>query len=275
MGLLDQLGSFAQGASNSIAGGVSAPVDGIAWLLRKAGVPVPSNPVGGSDWMSQQGLTAAPKNHMAGLLGEGIGGALPSVAAARAPQIARGLLQMGENAMMPSPLNKQAGMILFHGSNDSQPLRSVNPGQGLFGGVFASQNDRSALSHGDKLYRMTIPDEHVLTQHALDYEVPYEKASGFLKNKIRGDNVDDIADMVISGKDVWNSRIPENQLLHALSSDDLGEASWQIQQLRGQLSKHLGYKAVEMPDEHGTSYLVNSAINLRPSNDAAKSLFKK
>ena len=121
MGLLDQLGSFAQGASNSIAGGVSAPVDGIAWLLRKAGVPVPSNPVGGSDWMAQQGLTAAPKNHMAGLLGEGIGGALPSVAAARAPQIAGGLLQMGENAMARATMNSQAGAINVKALADQFP----------------------------------------------------------------------------------------------------------------------------------------------------------
>lgn len=34
-GLLD----FLQGASNSAASNVSAPVDGIAWLLRKAGLP--------------------------------------------------------------------------------------------------------------------------------------------------------------------------------------------------------------------------------------------
>ena len=54
-GLLDDILGYgrdvAQGASNSIAGNVSAPVDGLAWLLRKAGVPMPSNPVGGSDWM--------------------------------------------------------------------------------------------------------------------------------------------------------------------------------------------------------------------------------
>lgn len=41
---LDQLlgygKDFAQGASNAIAGNVSAPVDGIAWLMRKAGLDV-------------------------------------------------------------------------------------------------------------------------------------------------------------------------------------------------------------------------------------------
>ena len=53
---------------------------------------MPANPMGGSDWMSQQGLTPAPKERIAGLLGEGIGGVLPGVIGAKAPQIAGGLL---------------------------------------------------------------------------------------------------------------------------------------------------------------------------------------
>ena len=44
MGLLDQAHSFAQGASNGVAGSLTGPVDGLAWLLRKAGVPVPQAP---------------------------------------------------------------------------------------------------------------------------------------------------------------------------------------------------------------------------------------
>ena len=110
--LLKQSKSFAQGASNSAASTVSAPVDMLAWLLRKGGMPV-DNPVGGSDWMAQKGLTAQPERRMAGLLGEGIGGALPFVAAAKAPQIAGGLLQMGDNLAAPATMNKQAGMALF------------------------------------------------------------------------------------------------------------------------------------------------------------------
>lgn len=105
-GLLD----FLQGASNSAAANVSAPVDGIAWLLRKAGINV-DRPVMGSDWMRERGLTAEPTNKLAGILGESVGGVLPMVTAAKAPQIAQGLLQMADNASTPSVLSKQAGMI--------------------------------------------------------------------------------------------------------------------------------------------------------------------
>jgi hypothetical protein len=118
--------------SNSAAGTVTAPVDGIAWLLRKAGVPVPAAPVGGSDWMEQKGLLAQPKNRNAGLLGEAVGGVLPIVAAAKAPQIAKGLLQMGENAAKPST------------------LRNVSQ-RGIFGGELAQTADKAALAKAKAL----------------------------------------------------------------------------------------------------------------------------
>jgi len=111
MGLLDQAHSFAQGASNGVASSLTGPVDGLAWLLRKAGVPVPQAPLGGSDWMRNVGLMQEPKERMAGLLGEGIGSALPAVIAGRAPEIASGLLRMQDNAMAPRTLNLQSGVV--------------------------------------------------------------------------------------------------------------------------------------------------------------------
>jgi hypothetical protein len=112
MKLAEALLSFTQGASNSIASNLSAPVDGIAWALRKAGMQIPENQVGGSDWMSQKGLTAEPKNRLSGLLGETAGMAGPLLLAKKAPQIANGILTMQENAMVPATLNKQAGVVL-------------------------------------------------------------------------------------------------------------------------------------------------------------------
>ena len=66
--------------------------------------------------MRSVGLMQEPKERMAGLLGEGIGSALPTVIAGKAPQIAGGLLQMERNAMAPRTLNPQTGAIVWHGS---------------------------------------------------------------------------------------------------------------------------------------------------------------
>ena len=69
---------FLQGASNGVASNVSAPVDGLAWLLRKAGLGnvVGDTPVGGSDWMAQKGLTRQPANALVGGSGEFMGNML-------------------------------------------------------------------------------------------------------------------------------------------------------------------------------------------------------
>lgn len=116
MATLDDFVSFLQGASNSAASNLSAPVDGINWLLGKAGLPVSKTPVGGSDWLRQAGFTAEPKNANAGLLGESVGGVMPIVAAAKAPQIAAGMNRVAANAAAPRTLNPQTGAIVWHGS---------------------------------------------------------------------------------------------------------------------------------------------------------------
>ena len=170
MGLLDALrdkgfwqdvGSnardVAQGASNAIASNVSAPVDGLAWLLRKGGVPVPENPVGGSDWMAQQGLTAQPKNHLAGLLGEVAGGVAPMVMGAYAPKIANGLLQMGGNALAPKTLNSQTGAVVWHGSPhkfdafDSSKIGAGEGSQAYGHGLYFAESPKTAEWYKDTL----------------------------------------------------------------------------------------------------------------------------
>ena len=111
--LLKQGKSFGQGASNAAASTVTGPVDMLAWLLRKGGVDVGDAPIGGEQWMRNQGLMATPENKLAGLLGEGLGMAAPIVGSAKAAEIAGGLLQMGRNLATPQTMNKQAGMALF------------------------------------------------------------------------------------------------------------------------------------------------------------------
>ncbi len=75
-GLLDLI----QSASNAVAGNVSGPVDMLAWGLRRAGLPIPSDPVGGAEWMRRHGLLRdVPSSSLVnstpasgGLLGRGI-----------------------------------------------------------------------------------------------------------------------------------------------------------------------------------------------------------
>jgi hypothetical protein len=88
---------FLQGASNEAASTVSAPVDGLAWVLRKMGIDVPM-PVGGSDWMAARGLTKPVPQNAASVAGQTAGLLSPVAAVAKAPQIAKGLLQAGHRS---------------------------------------------------------------------------------------------------------------------------------------------------------------------------------
>lgn len=81
-----------QSASNAIAGNVSGPVDLINMGLLSLGLPMPANPVGGSRWMAERGLTREVADPYARAAGETLGLVGPMVAAAKAPQIAEGLL---------------------------------------------------------------------------------------------------------------------------------------------------------------------------------------
>jgi hypothetical protein len=72
-----ELVSLLQGASNGAASQVSAPVDTLAALLRRAGLPIPGNALGGSEWMRQAGFVVPPEKPLAGAIGEGLGLAAP------------------------------------------------------------------------------------------------------------------------------------------------------------------------------------------------------
>ena len=105
-----------QAASNVAADNVAFPVDALAWLLRKAGVPVPANPVMGSDWLRERGLTAPVEPGWSKVAGETVGLVSPAMVSQFGPQIARGLIKGGENLAAPRTLNPQTGAIVWHGS---------------------------------------------------------------------------------------------------------------------------------------------------------------
>ena len=110
-----------QSASNSVAGGVSAPIDLIAAGLRKVGVPIPDAPLGGSQWMENMGLTVPVEDGIPKLAGETLGMIVPMAATAKAPQIAAAANKGQENLAAPRTLNTpgyggQRGAIVWHGS---------------------------------------------------------------------------------------------------------------------------------------------------------------
>ena len=181
-GLLDTT----QAASNSAASTVSAPVDALAWLLRKAGAPIPQAPFGGSDWMKSQGLMRDVQSPVANAVGETLGGVLPIVAAAKGPQIAAGLLKMGENAAARTPMNaatgNQAGAIVWHGSPykfdrfDSSKIGTGEGAQAYGHGHYSAE----AKNVGEK-YRRNVSQQTVL----VDGQPARDLATSFVGQQIQ------------------------------------------------------------------------------------------
>lgn len=78
--IIKALRDGAQSASNGIASStIGDGVDGIAYLLRGAGVPVGNAPVGGTDWLKAQGITPNVDDGLPKAVGEGLGQAVGSM----------------------------------------------------------------------------------------------------------------------------------------------------------------------------------------------------
>lgn len=124
-------------------------------------------------------------------------------------------------------------MRLFHGS-DSAELNQILA-TGLFGGIFASHSSSVAEAHNSHLY--VVEPARPLTNYELNYEIhgAFEAAM-----KICG-NDETKADAIMTAG--------------CVSDDTDPESGWDLQRLRGELALALGYDAVEMEDEHGTTWL--------------------
>lgn len=148
-------------------------------------------------------------------------------------------------------------MPLFHGSRE--PVAEIRD-QGLFGGLFASGRPDAARAHGEMVHEIPLRKSDILTQQHLDYHAPADTVRDVIRANVRKDASDDeidaLWDAIVADKGVHNLNLPEERIAELLRSSDLAEAGWEAQRLRGVLAKRLGFKAVEMADEHGTSYLV-------------------
>lgn len=165
-----------QAASNAIAGNVSGPVDLINSGLLSIGLPMPRQPFGGSAWMADRGLTREVADPYARAAGETLGLVGPMVTAAKAPQIAQGMLDHAEayrryHAATTAP---GAPATVWHGS----PHRfSPEPGAPL--GRFRADKigtGEGAQAQGYGLYLAERPE---VARHYMKQAGTYGPLDGF------------------------------------------------------------------------------------------------
>jgi hypothetical protein len=153
---LSGLFDFFQSASNTVADNVAGPVDLINAGLGLFGLRS-KEPVGGSEWMKRWGLKRDVEMGGARLAGETAGLLSPTLLAAKAPQIAKGLLQAQENAAIPRQMHPEMGAIVYHGSPhkfdkfDSSKIGTGEGAQAYGHGLYLAESPEVAKSYAVSL----------------------------------------------------------------------------------------------------------------------------
>jgi hypothetical protein len=149
---------------------------------------------------------------------------------------------------------------LYHGSPEDLGQTLTVEAKGVFDGVFC-QSRQAAQSHGNYLYKIEIPTAEIADTFDLAYG---DKAlAAFLKTCFWLEGPDDprVDDAWTATVEDRADSLDDDSLAEALNvsiSDvsDRADASWYAQKLRGKIAKELGFRAVRMSDEHGSTVLV-------------------
>ncbi|EOG5778463.1 hypothetical protein ACLFWW_001023 [Cronobacter sakazakii] len=145
-------------------------------------------------------------------------------------------------------------MKLFHGSYRSEAPEikvgafALGAADNVFDGIFASAEHDIAGSHGTQIYTYDV--EKIATSSDLSDRIV--DIIQFLRLEIDADEeqVEALAYALVEDK-------CDDEFEEILSPRSCtGNASWEMQRLRGRIAAHVGFDAVEMDDEHGTSYLI-------------------
>ena len=157
-------------------------------------------------------------------------------------------------------------MELFHGTNDNKLTISETTGKidgwNLFFGMFFSDDKDIAESHGDTIFKTEVAEEDIVKASKLPW---ISEVIDIVKElySVSNDELSDFIDYIAGDKNIYsNDDIEIDRLAEILNvSDDgifglTGLVSWELQNATGCIAEKLGYRAVEIYDEHGTSYLV-------------------
>lgn len=147
-------------------------------------------------------------------------------------------------------INKDAD-IFFHGAVD--PVEGDVIKEGYFHGMFYSSSRNSALGHGDRIYISEVNEDDIISAKSLAYEDGvYE-----IFEKKYGDDAELIYDLTTESRNIWNLNEEEKQKVYELlGCTDEADADFMIQKEAVLVADELGYKAVAVEDEHGTSYII-------------------
>jgi hypothetical protein len=271
-------------AYRGLASVLGGPVDLATMVMRPFGYKVPDQQVVlGSEWIGKKmedlGLVSTARAPLQEFAASMI---VPSPddlyrAAAMAPALIGSIKKgagkvddMFKNLIKSSKKTPilQGTKRLYHAGSD--PTKggyfSEVPSGGAFDGFFALENGYGNYGTGAK-YFSDIPENKILSDYDLNYNIPYKDTKAALDKAVKNVDDDDFDILWRSVIEDKSNDVDEDDLMRIFGVDDIGEAQWEAQRLRGQVAKNLGFNAVEMSDENGTSYLIVSGTKLIRDSD--------
>lgn len=171
-----------------------------------------------------------------------------------------------------SSSSSEETVTLYHRSPEKH-IPEIKDG-GRFGGLFAHTSRESAVgpnTQANEVHRMEVPAKKIATKRNMENlsGKRLTVANKVLREHARKENLSSsdlglLREVVLDERDVYRMDERDTARLHdLLGTDDLGELSWDLQKIRGQVARALGYSAVEMSDEHGTSHLVLPGVKIQ------------
>lgn len=146
-------------------------------------------------------------------------------------------------------------MKLYHGSYDKLEDLTVRAGT-LFNGMFFADDKESAFGPGTEpryYYSVSISDDKIADVNELAYEDSSVEAS----RELWGDDADVMLDIVCDEVSQWEADEEQSEVINRLFPGlEEWELSYELQRQASILAEKMGYKAVGVHDEHGTSYIV-------------------
>lgn len=173
--------------------------------------------------------------------------------------------------------DKKNVITLYHGGAEIRGNK-VEKNE-MFNGMFFSGSYGAAASHGSfngedpQIIKVEIDEDDVM-----DLWLSRDDIYDWAVKKYGEEKGDFIGDLITEEEDVFNLDEDELNDLHEIIYDyrieegkeyllDAAELSFEVQRLQSVASEELGYKAVAVTDEHGTSYIVNPGVEFKRVND--------
>ena len=176
------------------------------------------------------------KDSLSKMLGIDVTKSLPNVS----------ILQAATPEIVSKLENGQLSVVAWHGSYENKPFKINN--DGLFGGIFAGYSKSVANSHGNYLYEINLDESDIANISKID-----ALSDDDLSEIFPGVNdVDRLRELLIED-DQPNE--DDNNILNPEFDED-GYRSWAVQKMQGIAAKKMGYKAIELEDEHGNVLLI-------------------